>query len=239
MNKNQIPLLIPATARTAQAELYKTLRDADNPAAWMCFMETVTRLLPDVLSSGRPSAESIQRSAIGQLGFKSWTEMIEAPAEHNGLAWNMSAWKAWRRAWATVQSNPWLRGQPLTSSEVNTLANDLKRLGKPFPGSMEALQQIQQEKLATAEKKRSETLTAAQEALAEARKALSVTEGKLAALVDQLAQEKITSAGLQTDAGKLQAEIAQLRAQIQILSQPQAVPRSLTRWEHLKAVFRL
>jgi hypothetical protein len=239
MSEHQLSLLVPRAAREAHAELLAALGTESNPAQWMSFMATVTKLLPDILSPGRPSADSIARSVIGQLGFKSWQAMIEAPADSQGLAWNFSAWKAWRRAWTVVQANPWLRDQALTSSEINTLANDLKRLEKPFPSSFEALQEILRAKAAATEQKRSETLTAAQEALAKARKALAETEGKLAALSDQLAQEKITSAGLQTDAGKLQVEISQLRTQIELLSQPQAVPRSLTRWEHLKAVFGL
>ena len=227
------------TAQEVRKELVAALGTENHPAQWMEFMATVTKHLPDILSPGRPSAEAIKSSPIGKLGFRSWQSMIEAPAELGGLAWNFSAWKAWRRAWATVQTNPWLRLEPLTSSEINTLANDMKRRDKPFPGSMADFQQLEQEKVATAEQKRSGALTAAQEALADARKALAETEGKLAALSDQLAQEKITSAGLQTDAGKLQGEIVQLRAQIKLLSEPQAVPRSLTRWEHLKAVFGL
>lgn len=229
----------PSNAQDVRQELVAALGTENQPVQWMTFMDTVTRLLPDILSPGRPSTEAIKCSPIGQLGFKSWQAMIEAPADSGGLAWNFSAWKAWRRAWAVVQAHPWLRDQALTSSEINTLANDLKRRAKPFPGSPAELQQLEQEKLATAEQKRAETLTAAQEALAEARKALAETEGRLAALSDQLAQEKIISAGLQTSAGKLQGEIVQLRAQIELLSQPQAVPRSLTRWEHLKAVFGL
>ena len=227
------------TPQDIQKELVAALGTENQPSQWMAFMDTVTRRLPEILSPGRPSAEAISRSAIGKLGFKSWQAMIEAPAELGGLAWNFSAWKAWRRAWATVQANPWLRNQELTSSEINTMANDTKRLGKPFPGSLEELHELQRAKVTTAEQKRSEALTEAQGALAEARKALAETEGKLAALADQLTQEKITSAGLQKDAGKLQAEIAQLRTQIELLSQPQAVPRSLTRWEHLKAFFGL
>lgn len=229
----------PRSAQGVREKLVEALGTENHPAQWMTFMDTVTRLLPDILSPGRPSAEAIKRSTIGQLGFKSWQAMIEAPAELGGLAWNFSAWKAWRRAWTVVQANPWLRNQALSSSEINTLSSELKRADKPFPSSYEALQDNLQAKAAATEQKRSETLTAAQEALADTRKALTETEGKLAALSDQLAQEKITSAGLQTDAGKLQGEIVQLRAQIKLLSQPQAVPRSLTRWEHLKAVFGL
>lgn len=228
MAEHQLTLLVPESASKARAELLSALQIADNPSAWMDFMETVTRLLPDILSPGRPSTDSINRSAIGQLGFKSWQAMIEAPAELGGLAWNFSAWKAWRRAWATVQANPWLRSQPLTSSEINTLANDLKRLGRPFPGSLEALLQMQQEKLATAEQKRSDTLS-------EAQKALGVMTGKVDALTEQLRLEREQNAQISSEAGRLRGEVEKLRTELETLSKPQASPRSLSRWEHLKA----
>ena len=112
-------------ARETRAELVAALGTEADRGHWMIFMQSVTRLLPDVLSSGRPTRAAIERSAIGQLGFESWAEMVEAPIEAGGLGWNMSAWKAWRRAWAVVQANPWMLEQSLSSSEVNSLANEL------------------------------------------------------------------------------------------------------------------
>lgn len=228
MADHQLPLITPETAVRARTELLSALAVADNPAAWMIFMEAVTRLMPDILSPGRPSTDAIKRSPIGQLGFKSWQAMIEAPGEANGLAWNFSAWKAWRRAWATVQANPWLRSQSLSSSEVNTLANEFK----PFPESLQALLALRQTKVTTTEQKRTDTLAEAQRALVEA-------GGRLAALTEQLRQEREANAGLSSEAGRLQAEVTQLRGEIELLSKPQAGSRSLTRWEHLKAVFGL
>jgi len=139
---DQISLLIPASATSAHAELLRALGTENNPGQWMQFMQTVTRLLPDVLSSGRPTKEAINRSPIGQLGFASWQAMIEAPTDVSGLGWNFSAWKAWRRAWAVVQEQPWLLDQEITSSELNTLANDLRRDGIKFPSSAVALESI-------------------------------------------------------------------------------------------------
>lgn len=236
MSEHQLSLLVPRAAREAHAELLAALGTESNPAQWMDFMTTVTKLLPDILSPGRPSADSIARSVVGQLGFKSWQAMIEAPADSQGLAWNFSAWKAWRRAWTVVQANPWLRDQALTSSEINTLANDLKRLEKPFPSSFEALQEILQAKAAATEQKRSDTLTDAQRAVAEARQSLAEMSGKLDAVTEQLRLEREANGGLSSETGRLQAEVEQLRSELNVLrsTPPPAIPK-LGRLEHLRA----
>lgn len=217
-------------AHQVHAELLAALGTESNPAQWMIFLETVTRLLPDVLSSGRPTKDAIQRSPIGQLGFTSWKAMIEAPAELGGLAWNFSAWKAWRRAWATVQANPWLRSMPLTSSEINTVANDTKRLGKPFPGSLEELQELQRVKVTTAEQKRTD-------ALAEAHRAIAEASGRVATLTEQLQLERGTGADQAAEIGHLQGVIAGLRGEIEQLrsaASDASIPR-LSRLGHLRA----
>ena len=223
MAEHQLHLITPETAEKARTELLSALHVADNPAAWMDFMESVTRLLPDILSPGRPSTDAIKRSPIGQLGFRSWQAMIEAPADAHGLAWNFSQWKAWRRAWATVQANPWLRSQSLSSSEVNTLANEFK----PFPESLEAIQALRQAKVATTEQKRADTLTELQRGLAEA-------NGKIAVLTEQLRNEREANAGLLNDSGRLEAEIVKLKDEIKRVSPTQ----KLTRWQHLVAAFK-
>lgn len=223
MAEHQIPLITPETAEKARTELLSALQVAENPAAWMDFMESVTRLLPEILSPGRPSTDAINRSPIGQLGFKSWQAMIEAPADAHGLAWNFSQWKAWRRAWATVQANPWLRSQSLSSSEVNTLANEFK----PFPESLEALQALRQAKATDTEQKRTDGLKEALRALAE-------VNGKIAILTEQLHREREVNAGLLNDSGRLEAEIVKLKDEIKRVSSTQ----KLTRWQHLVAAFK-
>ena len=223
MAEHQLHLITPETAEKARTELLSALHVADNPAAWMDFMESVTRLLPDILSPGRPSTDAIKRSPIGQLGFRSWQAMIEAPADAHGLAWNFSQWKAWRRAWATVQANPWLRSQSLSSSEVNTLANEFK----PFPESLEALQALRQAKATDTEQKRTDGLKEALRALAE-------VNGKIAILTEQLHREREVNAGLLNDSGRLEAEIVKLKDEIKRVSSTQ----KLTRWQHLVAAFK-
>lgn len=223
MAKHQLPIITPETAEKARTELLSALHVADNPAAWMDFMESVTRLLPDILSPGRPSTDAIKRSPIGQLGFRSWQAMIEAPADAHGLAWNFSQWKAWRRAWATVQANPWLRSQSLSSSEINTMANEFK----PFPESLEAIQALRQAKVATTEQKRADTLTELQRGLAEA-------NGKIGVLTEQLRNEREANAGLLNDSGRLEAEIVKLKDEMKRVNPTQ----KLTRWQHLVAAFK-
>lgn len=229
--KDAPPYKTPRNAQDVQQELVTALGTENQPVQWITFMDSVTRLLPDILSPGRPSTAAIQASPIGQLGFKSWQAMIEAPADSGGLAWNFSAWKAWRRAWTVVQANPWLRSKLLSSSEINTLANEFK----PFPGSLEELQQLRQAKVATTEQKRSETLTSAQTALAESRQKLAEMGGKLDAVTEQLRLEREANAGLSNEAGRLQAEVGQLRSELNVLrSTPPVIPK-LGRLEHLRA----
>ena len=217
------PYKTPRNAQDVRQELVTALGTENQPVQWITFMDAVTRLLPNILSPGRPSTAAIQASPIGQLGFKSWQEMIEAPADAHGLAWNFSQWKAWRRAWATVQANPWLRSQSLSSSEINTLANEFK----PFPESLEAIQALRQAKVATTEQKRADTLTELQRWLAEA-------NGKIGVLTEQLRNEREANAGLLNDSGRLEAEIVKLKDEIKRVNPTQ----KLTRWQHLVAAFK-
>lgn len=219
--EHQLTLLVPPSARTAHAELVAALGTENRPDQWIVFMEAVTRLLPDVLSSGRPTSEAINRSPIGQLGFKSWTAMIEAPLEAGGLAWNVSAWKAWRRAWATVQAYPWLRDAGLTSSEVNTLAQEFK---DGFPASLEAYEELKKGRKDAAEKRRTESVAALKARAEAAEKRAIQAEARLEALDEQLAKSRVAY----TDQGR---QIATLKAQLSEARKPV----KLSRWGHLKA----
>lgn len=185
---DQISLLIPASASSAHAELLRALGTENNPGQWMEFMQTVTRLLPDVLSSGRPTKEAINRSAIGQLGFASWQAMIEAPTGVSGLGWNFSAWKAWRRAWSVVQVQPWLLDQTITSSELNTLANDLRKDGIPFPSSAGELEAIREARKGSQDARRAESVQGLTRRAEIAETALQAVTAKSQTLSDQLAQ---------------------------------------------------
>lgn len=181
-------MLIPKSALDAHAELLAALGTENNPNQWMYFMGAVTRRLPDVLTSGRPTKEAIQRSAIGQLGFTSWQAMIEAPVEASGLGWNFSGWKAWRRAWTLVQAYPWLRHEPLTASEVNTIALDCKRDGVQFPSSAGELEAFREARKIAQETKRAESVQSLTQRAETAEKGVQAATAQLASVSDQLAQ---------------------------------------------------
>lgn len=128
--------LIPTAAREAHTALVAALGTTHIPQQWMIFMETVTAYLPDILSTGRPTAASIRQSVIGMHGFTSWRQMIEAATEQGGLGWNYSTWKAYRRAWGYVGEYPWLRNEALIYSEVIRLGLLLDK-SKQTPDNMD------------------------------------------------------------------------------------------------------
>jgi hypothetical protein len=168
-------------ARQAQADLLAALGTESNPCQWMVFMREVTRLLPDVLSSGRPTKEAIASCAIGQLGFTSWSEMIEAPIEVGGLGWNFSAWKAWRRAWATVQAAPWLLEQDMGSSEINGISIECRKAGRDLPQSLDELQALRADLKVEADAKKLADVSALTDKIAAAeRRAVEVEAHNLA-----------------------------------------------------------
>lgn len=242
MAGQQLSFLIPASARNAHAELLAALGTEANPAQWMAFMQAVTRLLPDVLSAGRPTAEAIKRSAIGQLGFSSWAAMIEAPTDAGGLGWNVSAWKAWRRAWAVVQVQPWMQAEPLTSSEVNTIAADVKRAGVPFPGSLQELEAFRASSREAAEQRKTDAAQAQRERAdraealaAELRTQLAAATGRAEALAEQQAGQEARAQELARQLGQQAQEIEQLKQDLATARKPRPKPAPLTRWQHLRA----
>lgn len=103
---------------------------------WMAFMEAIPDLVPDILVNGRPSKHSINHCVIGMLGYNSWQEFISSSLEDGGLAWNVSGWRAWRRAWLIVKQYPWIREAALSSSQVNLLRVRARRRGVPLPSSL-------------------------------------------------------------------------------------------------------
>jgi len=213
MSGTQLSMLIPKSALDAHAELLAALGTETNPAQWMVFMGAVTRRLPDVLSSGRPTKEAIQRSAIGQLGFTSWQAMVEAPVDASGLGWNFSGWKAWRRAWTVVQAYPWLRDQPFTSSEVNAIALECKAQNAPFPQSLDDLNAMREARADAKAKAKAESHQGLTERAERAEKGLADAVASVSALS---AQVKHLEAQLATAIGQVaeQAEaIGTLRAE--------------------------
>ena len=246
--------LIPAAATSAHAELLRALGTENNPGQWMLFMQAVTRLLPDVLSSGRPTKEAINRCAIGQLGFSSWQAMIEAPTDISGLGWNFSQWKAWRRAWSVVQEHQWLLDEEMTSSELNTLANDLRRDGLQFPGSAGDLETIRKGRKEAQGARRAESIEGLTKRAEEAEKAAQAASAQVGSLTDQLAQvqtQLTTALGQIAEqaevigtlkAEKSQAEIDRDKWKAQAQAKPKPAPAPVLPkgfWNRLKFVLGL
>lgn len=131
-------LLIPDAARESRSALLAALGTENVPNQWMYFMEAVKTHLPFMLSvvdengdpKGRPSKATIKHSIIGQYGFTSWKEMIEADISEGGFGWSYFTWKEWRRAWGVVQECPWLRQEHLTYSSINAVARKIKAAKK-------------------------------------------------------------------------------------------------------------
>lgn len=122
--------LIPTAAREARSALLAALGTEHIPDQWMVFMETVTLHMPDILSSGRPSAAAIKHSVVGLYGFTSWIQMIEADIADGGFGWHKSGWKAYRRAWHLIEDYPWLKNERLTCSEVIQIGLAIKAASK-------------------------------------------------------------------------------------------------------------
>ena len=247
--KNQLALLIPASAKNAHAELLAALGTESNSAQWIVFMETVTRLLPDVLSTGRPTKEAIQRSPIGLLGFSSWQEMIETPADQNGLGWNFSAWKAWRRAWSVAETHKWIQETDMTSSEVNTLSAEVRKSETEFPKSIEEFELWKENRENEMEKRKAESIRsltekaeAAERAATEAKTALSIITDQANQLRQQLetATKKIEEQAEALGTLKTQKSAAERSRDSWKMKAENPVPApALTRLEHLKKALGL
>lgn len=244
---HQIDEQVALLAREARAALVEALGTEADAGHWMVFMQSVTRLLPDVLSSGRPTRAAIERSAVGQLGFDSWAEMVEAPLEAGGLGWNMSAWKAWRRAWAVVQAHPWMLEARLSSSEVNRLAIECRKAGEPIPGSAAKYDEIQRRREMEREDQGVNRYKWILEDIAKLKERLIAKEGEAAQsrgeanglglamsrAIDRASQAELLAAQRLEEISNLNAQVAGLKRQL--MQAQAAVPPKLTRWQHLMA----
>lgn len=209
--QNNLSLLIPAKAKDAHAELIKALGTENNPSQWLIFMQKITELLPEILSAGRPSADSISKSLIGQLGFSSWQAMLKAPTSAGGLGWNVSAWRAWRRAWRTVQAYPWLMDAGLTSSEVNTLAAEQK--GENFPKSLEAYEELKAGRSAALEHAKANAVTNLKQQLKNAQTAAQDAQAKAEAAQAEASMQSVINSNFAKKEKEFIAELINLKAE--------------------------
>lgn len=257
--------LVPADTAAGYQRLLDALGTENQPDQWMTFMEVVTDLLPDVLAPGRPSAAAIQRCMIGQLGFTSWTAMIEAPVAERGLGWSWSAWKQWRRAWAAVGRASWLRHSGLTPAQVNALALDAQSLGRELPASEAEVAALRAEKALKAQEKAAASLDVLQRRAEVAEAALLEERGRVASLTGQAAEAATLREQLQQASARVAEQAEQLgvlrtqleqatgrleqlvqqrdgwRAEAERLAaakpKQQQAPKRLSRWQHIVAAF--
>jgi hypothetical protein len=252
--------LVTVEAATGYQRLLDALGTENQSDQWMVFMEAVTELLPDVLAPGRPSAAAIHRCMIGQLGFASWTAMIEAPLEARGLGWSWSAWKQWRRAWASVERAPWLRQSGMTPAQVNALALDAKAMNVELPASQADADALRDQKARQAQEKAAASLQGLQQRAEAAEAALLQEQRRVASVIGQAAEaatlrEQLQQVSAQVAAqaeqlGALRAQLEQARSTVEQLeasrdawrvkaeqaakARPAPAPK-LSRWGHLVA----
>jgi hypothetical protein len=253
----QISWLTPREAQEARAELLEALGTENNPAQWMAFMEAVTKRLPDVLSTGRPSIEAIKRSVIGQLGFTSWKTMIEAPAADGGLSWNWSAWVAWRRAWKIIQTWPYLQELPLTAAQINRVHQASKNGPEGFPVNAKALEDWEENQRLERQEQRTVSIENLKnriqelEALVQERThSLDKTKTKAENLESQAQATNAMLSKRNQEIGKLQAQTENVESKLkrlekktqqdaQTLEKTKKIAKryqDMSRWGHFKAM---
>jgi hypothetical protein len=224
------PAHVPEGARQVLSELTQALGTENVPNQWGVFMKEVTRLLPDVLSPGRPTAQAIRDSVIGQLGHKGWRQMLEASPDQHGLGLRWSTWKQWRRAWSVVEQNPWLLDHPLAAAQVNRLAEQVRKAGGAFPSDASALAAFTAERDARRKAERRESISdlvmREQRALAQVEalfRELAGARDQVEALAARLDRSELTTQ-------HLEGEVAGARRALQRLEEE-------GRWAHfLRAV---
>lgn len=257
---SQISWLTPREAQEARDELLAALGTENNPGQWMRFMGAVTKRLPDVLSPGKPSKAAIERSIIGQLGFKSWKEMVETPTDRDGLGWSVRAWSFWREAWKVVQERPYLLDLPVTAAEVNRIAKATKDDPEGFPANPEALEAWKDQHKSQRQEQRAETLEALKTQVSDLANQVKTLEKERdqgqannQTLREQLAEVSQRLEGLATDLGQANADRAHLhealeaskRSHQQTSNQLQKTQKrlkqyqNLTAWDHLKKALGL
>jgi len=115
-----------------QVDELRSLLGAESEGVWIDFMQKVDEFAPFLFQPGRPTAQQIEASFIGQAGFKSWSDLI------NHLGWNESGWRAWSRAYKIVKNHDYLKDVRPTASAINTTWNQSK---PDFPADIDAWNQ--------------------------------------------------------------------------------------------------
>jgi hypothetical protein len=94
------------------------LLGSESGSRWIEFMDEIKRDLSNILRQGKPKKEDIEASIIGQSGFESWSDMVNAPTNAGGLGWNIASFNAWRRAYSLIETHSYLRNYEFSASQI-------------------------------------------------------------------------------------------------------------------------
>ncbi|MFD3396351.1 hypothetical protein ACE41R_05850 [Alteromonas macleodii] len=226
-----------ATAQKAHRELLTALGSENNPSQWLVFMNTAKQHLPFLFESGRPTKAQIENSIIGQLGFSSWAEMIEADQDKQGLSWSVNSWKQWSKAFKQVSAYPYLAEMDITASAVMRLKSMFK---DDFPTTAESLEQAKLETKARKEQEETEKVSNLKLRVSELELQLIETNAKLEIHEKQhseFAAQQRQLIELQAHQTKLVDENQSLTKKVGELSDALKALKTQGRWSHLVKFF--
>ena len=161
------------------------LLDPDNIYKWLAFMDKIHTKLPLILRQGKPRKTDIEQSIIGQSGFSSWREMLEAP-KPNGFGWRYATFDAWKRAYNLVLTHSYLRELELTASQINTIYRESK---PNFPKNLNDFNSFSESRKEKQVEQQQNSLKAAQNRVLELEKGFNEEKIGLQTLLDDRTKE--------------------------------------------------
>jgi len=199
---------------TLVVQKLKDLLGTESGNNWLNFMDYIHDELSLILKQGKPKKADIEKSIIGQSGFASWREMIEASEKNNGLGWSHASFDSWKRAYSVVLKHSYLRKLELTASQINTI----QRESKPdFPKTLDEFKAFSDTRKIKQAKQHQNSLKDAQNRTTELQKendALGQQLLDLNSVAEQLANTKEENIKLQTKLDDRISEIEILNKKI-------------------------
>lgn len=240
-----IAKLVSNQDQQSYRRLITALGSENNPSQWLEFMAAMHDLLPEILTVGKPSKNTIQNSLIGRLGFTSWKAMLESPKEEYGLGWTKSGWDSFKRAWTTVSRHPYLQGMNFSAGYINKYAHEWK---DEFPESAEAFTQKLSNQKAENKKKAEENKANSVVALNEQ---IQTLKDQILAINEQLKGKHDRNLKLESTIDEKQNRINKLDEKIELLTTKSADMKNkisnlqselsslknLNLWEKIKSLF--
>lgn len=234
---NITQLIRPELQRNHQ-RLIDALGSENNQSQWMVFMQTCDELIPEVMTSGRPTDKAIKSSMIGQLGFSSWKQMIEAATEENGLGWKWEGWRSFRRAWSVVSKNQYLKEMDLKAGWINSAVASMKRNGDEFPATKEDFDIYQQQESERAKARKENSVVGLKQEIMDLKSTINTTQQELAKQVGIAETLKQNNDELTKKNEELTLKLGETEKRLKtVKNSPKKQPNDFTRWQHLKAFF--